>query len=325
MRVLILGITGAVARRLALDLRARGDEVVGIDTRPWTDAPSGIEMHTVDLRKRAAEEVFRTRRPEAVVHMATVTSLRVQGEERHRINLGGTRVVFEHCHTYGVKHAVFVGRHTFYGAAPDSVLYHSEVEPPQELASFPELGDLVAADLFASTALWRTPELTTSVLRVCYTLGPSAQGTLATFLRGRRVPLVAGHDPLFQFMHEDDVSLAIQATLDKRARGVFNVAGPQPLPLSVIVRKTERIPVPLPMALLRQLIGRFGLPKLPPGALNHLKYPIVVDARAFREATGFTHRYDEVQTLEAFLEAHPPPLPNRERLLNQLEALGVIR
>jgi UDP-glucose 4-epimerase len=325
MRVLILGLSGAVARRVALGLRAKGHSVVGIDTRPWPDAPRDIEVHTVDLRKRAAEDVFRTRRPEAVVHMATVTSLRVRGEERHRINLGGTRVVFEHCRTYGVKHAVFVGRHTFYGAATDSALYHTEDEPPKELASFPELADLVAADLFASTALWRMPELTTSVLRVCYTLGPSAQGTLATFLKGRRVPLVAGYDPLFQFMHEDDVAEAIVRTVDKRPRGVFNVAGPQPLPLSVIVREAGRVPVPLPMAVLRQLIGRFGLPHLPPGALYHLSYPIVVDARAFHAATGFTHRHDEVQTVRAFVEAHPTPPSHRAQLLRGLEGLGLLK
>jgi UDP-glucose 4-epimerase len=325
MRVLILGISGAVAQRVALQLRARGHTVEGIDTRPWEDAPPDIEVHQVDLRKRPAEDVFRTRRPEAVVHMATVTSLRVQGEERHRINLGGTRVVFEHCRTYGVKHAVFVGRHTFYGAAPDSALYHTEDEPPKELASFPELADLVAADLFASTALWRDPELTTSVLRVCYTLGPSAQGTLATFMRGRRVPMVAGYDPLFQFMHEDDVAAAIALTVEKRTRGVFNVAGPQPLPLSVIIREAKRQPVPLPMMVLRQLLGRFGLPRLPAGALYHLQYPIVVDARAFQAATGFTHRYDEVQTIQSFLEAHPPPRARREELLDRLEALGVLR
>ncbi len=325
MKVLILGLGGAVARRVAIGLRDQGHTVVGIDTRPWADAPEGIEVHTVDLRKRGAEDVFRTRRPDAVVHMATVTSLRVQGEERHRINLGGTRVVFEHCRTYGVKHALFVGRHTFYGAAPDSALYHTEDEPPKELASFPELADLVAADLYASTALWRTPELTTSVLRVCYTLGPSAQGTLATFLRGRRVPLVAGYDPLFQFMHEDDVASAILLALDKRPRGVFNVAGPQPLPLSVIVRQAERVPVPLPMAVLRQLVGRFGLPRLPRGALYHLQYPIVVDGHAFRAATGFTHRYDEVQTIQSFLEAHPAPPSHRAQLRQGLETLGVMK
>jgi UDP-glucose 4-epimerase len=307
VRVLILGISGAIARRLALRLHAQGHEVFGIDPRPWDAAPEGIDVYRVDLRKRAAEDVFRTRRPEAVVHMATVTFLFAQGEERSRINLGGTRVAFEHCRTYGVKHAVFVGRHTFYGAAPDSPLYHTEDEPPKELATFPELADLVAADLYASTALWRFPELTTSVLRLCYTLGESAAGTLATFLRNRRVPMVLGYDPLFQFIHEDDVVSAITRVLEVRARGVFNVAGPQPLPLSVIVRGTGRIPLPLPEPVLRQLLGRFGLPRLSPGALNHLKYPIVMDASAFRAATGFTHRHDEVATLAAFRHAHPPP------------------
>jgi UDP-glucose 4-epimerase len=321
MRILVLGTGGGVAQRVALELRARGHQVEGIDTRPWKGAPADIEVHQVDLRKRAAEDVFRTRRPEVVVHMATVTSLRVQGEERHRINLGGTRVVFEHCQAYGVKHAVFVGRHTFYGAAPDSPLYHTEDEPPKELASFPELADLVAADLYASTALWRYPALTTSVLRVCYTLGPSAQGTLGTFLRGRRVPMVLGYDPLFQFMHEDDVAGAVASTVRERVRGVFNVAGPRPLPLSIIIREAGRTPAPLPLPVLRQLIGRFGLPRLPPGALNHLKYPIVVDGRAFREATGFVHRHDEVSTLQAFREAWPPPRDRGQALRERLGAL----
>jgi UDP-glucose 4-epimerase len=47
-------------------------------------------------------------------------------------------------------------------------------------------------------------------------------------------------------------------------------------------------------------LGRFGLPSLPRGAVSHVKYPIVVDARRFKQATGFVPTYDEVQTMEAF-------------------------
>ena len=57
MRVLIPGASGAIARKVAVRLAAEGHEVVGIDRRPWPDAP--IEFHEVDVRKRAAEEVFR--------------------------------------------------------------------------------------------------------------------------------------------------------------------------------------------------------------------------------------------------------------------------
>lgn len=300
MRVLITGISSRLGRILAELLVKAGHEVLGVDRRPWPDAPKGVEMFNADIRKRPAEDVFRTRRPEAVVHLATVTHFSASADERHRINLGGTRAVFDHCHQYGVKQAIFVGRHTFYGAAPDSPLYHTEDEPPMGVNTFPELGDLVAADLYAASALWRYPEIDTVVLRICYILGPSQQGTLASYLRGPRVPSVLGFDPLYQFIHEYDGAEAICAALESRLRGVYNVTGPQPVPLSLLIRQTGRKDIALPEPVFKRVLGRMGFPKLPAGAVNHIKYSIVVDGAAFREATGFEHRFDEIQTMDAF-------------------------
>ncbi|MGZ6144366.1 MAG: NAD-dependent epimerase/dehydratase family protein [Myxococcales bacterium] len=305
MRVLIPGIAGLLARKVAVRLVANGHEVIGIDPRGWPGAPKGIELHAADIRKRAAEEVFRRRKPQAVIHMATVTALLAATEERYRINLGGTKAVFEHCANYGVEQMVFVGRHTYYGAGADAPLYHTENEPPQELGAYPELADLVAADLFAANALWRLPKLSTSVLRVCYTLGPSGHGTLASFLRGRFVPMVMGFDPLFQFVHEDDAAEAIALALEKKLRGIYNVAGPQPLPLSVIAKEAGRRTLSLPEPLIAMLSGRGGLPRLSRGALAHVKYPIVVDASPFKAATGFAPRFDELTTVQTFADAFP--------------------
>lgn len=287
MKVVVPGVSGLLARLVATELVSRGHEVIGIDARPWPDAPAGVTMHLFDIRKRAAEEVFRTVRPDAVVHMGTVTHLRERSQERYRINLGSTRAVFDHCRAYGVRRAVFVGRHTYYGADADSPLYHTESEPPTGNASFPELADLVAADLYAGSALWRYPELATVVLRVVYTLGASHHGTLAGFLAGRRVPMLLGFDPLFHFMHENDAARAIVAALESEVRGVYNVAGPPPLPLSVIVREAGRQPLPVPEPLFNFLMGRFGLPRLSPGAIAHIKYPIVIDAKPFATDSGF--------------------------------------
>jgi UDP-glucose 4-epimerase len=307
MRVLILGISGGIARKLATRLLDAGHEVLGIDVRPWSSAPQGIEFHQMDVRKRSAEDIFRRRRPEAVVHMATVTALSIRGGERGRINLDGTKAVFDHCRDYGVKQVLFVGRHTFYGAAPDSPLYHSEDEPPRALEQVPELADLVTADLYAATALWRLPEITTAVLRLVYTMGAPGTGTLASFLRGRRVPMVLGYDPLFHVMQEEDVVTSIQLALEKRLRGIFNVAGPPPVPFSIIIRETGRTPVPLPGPLLARLLGRFGFPRMSVGTLDHIKYPIVVDNRRFLEATGFQYAHDEGRIIRIFREASPPP------------------
>ena len=146
MKVLITGISGALARRVTTQLIEGGHSVLGIDRRPWPDAPRGVKILRVDIRKRPAEDIFRKEKPDAVIHMATVTYITARKEERYRINLGGTRCIWEYCQNYGVKQALFIGRHTVYGAAPDAPLYRTEEEPLLAGSTFPSLADLVAGD-----------------------------------------------------------------------------------------------------------------------------------------------------------------------------------
>lgn len=300
MKIMVTGISGIIGRMVTHELLKREYEVIGVDRRPWPDAPDGVLMHTGDIRKRPVEDLFRTKRPDAVIHMATVTHFTSAFEERYRINLHGTRAIFEHCHNYGVKQAIFVGRHTVYGAASDAPLYHNESEPPLAASTFPALADMVAADLFAGSALWRWPELKTAVLRLVYPLGSSRRGTLASYLSGKRIPTVLGFDPLYQFMHEQDAAMAIVRALEAKLHGVYNVTGPMPVPLSLMCEIIGKRAVGIPEPLFARTQGHFGFSKLPAGALNHVKYPVVVDGNLFREATGFEHHFDEIQTLQAF-------------------------
>ena len=101
-------------------------------------------------------------------------------------------------------------------------------------------------------------------------------------------------------MHENDIAAAIALALRSKLRGVYNVAGPQPLPLSLLIEQTGKRNIPIPEQIFRFALGRFGLPRLPRGALEHIKHPVVIDASAFRDKTGFEHRYDEDATMEAF-------------------------
>lgn len=300
MKVLICGVASEHARLVALQLAERGHEVWGLDPRPWRDPPLGIRVVQADVRKRPAEDVFRTERPDTVIHMGTVSHFELSRDERYRINLGGTRAVIDNCAKYGVAHVVFVSRHTVYGAASDAPLFRTEQEPPLGGSTFPDLADLVAADLYAAQTIWRHQDISTAVLRMTYVLGPKRRGTLANFLRGPRVPMVLGFDPLFQFMHDHDAASAITLAAESPLSGVFNVGGPPPIPLSVLARSTGRVSVPMPEPLLRRALGRWGFPRLPAGAIPHLKYPVVVDDAAFRAATGFEHRYDDNVIIDDF-------------------------
>ncbi len=300
MKVVVTGASGALARQVVHLLVNDGHEVLGLDRRPWPDCPDRVQMFRVDMRKRPAEDVFRTYRPDALIHMATVTYVSARSEERYRINLGGTRAVWEYCENYGVKQAIFVGRHTVYGAAADAPLYRNEDEPLMAGSTFPNLADLVAADLYAGNSIWRRPSVDTAVLRLAYALGPSKRGTLANYLRGPKVPTVMGFDPLFHFMHEADAAKAIYTSLLNKLRGVFNVSGPPPVPLALLCRIAGRRSLPVPEPLFRAILGRFGFSRLPKGSLNHIKYPVVIDNQRFVDATGFKASFDEIQTLRAY-------------------------
>jgi len=59
----------------------------------------------------------------------------------------------------------------------------------------------------------------------------------------------------------------------------------------------------MPETLFRLGLGKLGLPMLPAAAIDHLKYPIVVDSEAFRRATGFRYSYDERETINGFRTA----------------------
>ena len=181
----------------------------------------------------------------------------------------------------------------------------------------------MAADLFAASALWRFPERTTAVLRLVYTLGPSLHGTLAAFLAGPRVPMILGFDPLFQFMHESDAVAAIITALEQQLRGVYNVAGPQALPLSELIRVTGRTPIRIARVLHPLLLGPLGLPRLPSGAVAHIKYPIVISDTLVPTGHGLLARsYGEYETLDAFrgrlLRQRRPGHPKRRRPSNSI-------
>ena len=119
--------------------------------------------------------------------------------------------------------------------------------------------------------------------------------------------MVLGFDPLIQFMHEQDMAAAICAALCSNIRGVFNVAGPSPLPMSVLVEQSGRKKLWLPESLFALALSRMPSLRLSRGAVDHLKYPVLIDDRPFREATGFCHRLDQETTIASFRSGRPAP------------------
>jgi len=288
-KLLITGIAGGQGRLIA---RRVGDffQISGVDRVPWEGFPPNVRMHVVDLRKRKFEDVFRTERPDAVVHMAFVRHFRSDPRVRHEVNVLGTKRVLEYAIAYGVKRLVVLSSSYVYGALADNPYYVDEDYSLNVSRTYPEIRDLAEVDTLANAFLWRHPEVVTTILRPVSTLGYYTHSAIGRYLRQRYVPTIMGFNPMMQFIHEEDVAEAVALALQTGAHGVFNVAGPGAVPVKVAIRETGGTAVPLPEPLARAVFSRlfrFGLYPTPAGAIDFLKYPCTVDGSAFARTTGF--------------------------------------
>jgi UDP-glucose 4-epimerase len=288
-KLLITGIAGGQGRLIAQRV-SDFFSVAGVDRMPWEGYPHGVSMHVVDLRKRKFEDVFRTERPDALVHMAFVRHFRAEPRVRHEVNVLGTKRVLEYAIAYGVKRIVVLSSSYVYGALPDNPYYVNEEFALNVSRTYPEVRDLGEVDTLATTFLWRHPEVTTAILRPVPTLGYYVHTAIGRYLRQRYPPTIMGFNPMMQFIHEEDVSEAIALALQHGLQGVFNVVGPGEVPLHTAISETGGTALPVPEPILRSVLSRlfrWGLWPYPEGVLDFLKYPVTLSAKRFADATGF--------------------------------------
>ena len=288
-KVLIVGVARGQGRLLARRL-SRDHRVVGVDADEWERRPAGAPFYRTDVRARAFEEALRKEQPDAVVHLGTVRHFRGSETQRFDVNVRGTRKLLDVCRTHMVKKIVVLSTSYVYGALPDNPTFMSEDHPLLAGRNYPEIRDLVEVDSLATAFMWQYPEIRTSILRPVPTLGYYSENSIVNYLRQRRVVVMMGFNPMLQFMHEEDLVEAIALALERRLRGVYNVTGPGEVPLRVAIRETGGRPLPLPEPVARPLLARLfrlGLVRIPPGAIDYIKYSCGIDGSRFVAATGF--------------------------------------
>ena len=291
-KVLITGVVEPFGRLLATRLASTAD-VCGVDTRPWRGHAPDIRLHQVDLRKRKFEDVVRTERPNAIVHMGFVRHFERGERVRHDVNVRGTKQLLDHCARYGVRKLVVVSSAAVYGAFASNPYSIDEDFPLSASRSYPEIRDQVEVDTLSSSFIWQHQEIETVVLRPAHALGPNSQSMMASYLRLPRVPTVMGFDPMIQFIGEQDWLEALSLAVMRPLSGVYNVVGAGQVPLHTAIEAVgaSAWPVPGPIfeALCRRLFAlRFW--HYPPGAIDYLRYPVCASGKRFEEATGFKPR-----------------------------------
>jgi len=298
--VIITGIVGRLGRRLARRLH-REHRVIGIDRRPFEGRPKDIEHHQIDIRRKKTRDVFRSTPVAAVVHLGVMHDPRASASEHHTWNVAGFQKILEYVAQYQIPKLVLLSSSNVYGPRPDNPQFLTEDAPLLGGASFSEIRDLVEIDMLAQSFFWKRPETETVILRVVHILG-TVRNAPSNYLRLPVVPTLLGFDPMMQVIHEEDTVRALALALRPGIRGIFNVAGPPPAPLSRIVKTIGRPVVPIPHAIASTLLAplwRLRVASFPAPELDHIRYVCMVDDQRARATLG----YAPTKTLEETVRA----------------------
>ena len=298
--VVVTGVCGKLGKRVVRTLH-RERRVAGVDRRPFPDRPKDVEHFPIDLRRKKTRDVFRLVNAAAVVHLGVMHDPRMSSETHHEWNVVGFQKLLEYVATFRVPKLIVLSSANVYGPRPDNPQFLSEESPLLGGASFSEIRDLIEVDMLAQSFFWKHPETETVILRPVHILG-TVRNAPSNFLRLPVVPTLLGFDPMVQVIHEDDVVQAIQKALKPGVRGIFNVAGPQPVPLSRVLSILDRQRLPLPHPLFKAAIDRMfkmRLTSFPAPELDHIKYVCMVDDHRAREQMGYEPAYGVEDTVRA--------------------------
>ena len=159
---------------------------------------------------------------------------------------------------------------------------------------FSDIRSLIAVDMLGQSFFWKYPDIETVILRPVHIVG-AVHNAPSNYLRLRRPWTLAGFDPMVQIIHEEDVARAIERCLQPGIRGVFNLPGCRPAPLSALLDMAHARPRPIPHPLAEAMLERawkLRLARFPAPELDHLRYVCMVDGQRAQDVLGFEAAHD---------------------------------
>jgi UDP-glucose 4-epimerase len=309
-RVLITGISGVLAGRLAARLEAdeRVAYIGGVDFSEPAQRLTRTEFIRADIRNPLVAKVVDSTRVDTIVHLSiSATPGGAGGRSRMKeLNVIGTMQLLAAAQKAPAMRRMVVKSSTaVYGSHyADPALFREDAQigghgSPQGYAK-----DAIEVERYARGMARRRPDAALTILRFANLLGAGATSPLTAYFGMPVVPTVFGYDPRLQFCHIDDAVEILHRSALEDHPGTYNVAGRGILYLSQAIRLAGRPSVAIPQPLMAGTAGllrRLRRVDFSPEQLHLLLYGRVGDISRMRERFGFEPSRSTRETFEDFI------------------------
>lgn len=328
LTVAVTGPTGEIGKPFIRALERSRDvtRIVGMARRPFDPAAEGwrkVEYRRGDVLDRASVDRL-CEGADVVVHLAFI--IVAGSSESERINLEGSRNVFEAAVAAGAQRLVHASSVAAYGF-PELDRRITEDDPATGNERHPYSRHKADVEAVLEEVL-DDAETDAYVLRPCIVAGPDAPlliNSIPYVRLGDRLPaavralfdqvpilkpVVPDPGVPFQLVHHDDVATALRAAvLGRGAPGAYNLAGEGELTLSDLASALGWYSVPLPELALdaaAEVVAR--VPFLPDEAtwVEALRRPTLMDTAKARRELRWRPKHDARATLEATVAGARP-------------------
>ena len=328
MKVVVTGATGNVGTSTvkAMSESQEVDEIVGLARREPTWAPPKTTWVEANVLSADLGEIFAG--ADAIIHLAWAIQPSRDAETLERINVDGSRRVFEAAAAAGVPklvHASSVGAYSRgpkdeevdeswpTEGTPTSFYSRHKVAVERELDRF-DADNPETRVVRLRPALIFKDEAATEIRRLF--VGPFLPNFL---LRRGLLPALPRIDRLrFQAVHSEDVGQAYLRAVLANVEGAFNIAAEPPLGPEEMAERLGVRSFPVPTRVVRRLADlswRMRLQPTPPGWLDMARNVPLMSSDRAREELGWEPRHSSVEALEELVEgmhegrgAETPPL-----------------
>ena len=284
------------------------EEVVGIDTDDPRHDLGDADFLKLDIRHSLIGKLVRAVGIDTVVHTQVTVDFFDQDPRRaHETNVIGSINLLAGLagDDSPVRRVVLKSSAHVYGARHDLPGHLREDRRLAANSPHSFVRDIVETETNLREFALRNSNVETISLRFANGLNPGEPGPLARYFDLPVVPTVLGFDPVLQLVHCDDcVEALLLATLGS-ARGAFNIAGGNALPLTALLDGAGKVHAPLlppaGAALISSALARLGIAALSPQLIDLLRWGRTLDTSRAERELGFRTARDTMAALDEYV------------------------
>lgn len=310
--IVITGAGGYIGQRLIENLEEQDwcAGILGVDIVEPKVKSSKLTFKNIDIRDHMLIDFLKGHEVDTFIHLAFIVNPMHDEKKMYDINVNGTLNILRICDELKIEHIIAASSGTAYGAWPDNLKPFKEDDPiklfPPKFSYAHHKGLM---EQYCADFIEKHPDVIFNIIRPSVVYGPNTDNYLSRLFNMPFIALPNGCDPNVQYIHEDDLILLYSLVIEKKISGPFNAAGDGVMKLSegaaLIGKRSIKIPYGM-LYFLSWVLWRLHIKMVetPPGAIDYITYPWVLDTTRAKELLGWKPKYSTKETFRIMLETH---------------------